>query len=68
MIPATANPEDPFFYVCAGMLMLAMSYHFGASTATAQGPGNTAVGTSGVPGGGPLGITATVVTASQAHS
>jgi len=25
-----------FFYVCAGMLMLALSYHFGASSATAQ--------------------------------
>jgi len=28
-----------FFYVCAGMLMLALSYHLGASTAGAQGPG-----------------------------
>ena len=25
-----------FFYVCAGLLMLALSYHFGAATATAQ--------------------------------
>lgn len=25
-----------FFYVCAGMLMLALSYHLGASNATAQ--------------------------------
>ena len=25
-----------FFYIAAGMLMLALSYHFGASTATAQ--------------------------------
>lgn len=28
-----------FFYVCAGILMLALSYHFGASTATAQAVG-----------------------------
>jgi len=26
-----------FFYVCAGLLMLALSYHLGANTATAQG-------------------------------
>jgi len=25
-----------FFYVCGGILMLALSYHFGASSATAQ--------------------------------
>ena len=35
-----------FFYVCAGMLMLALSYHFGASTATAQAPSNPVVGLS----------------------
>ena len=29
-----------FFYVCAGMFLLALSYHFGASTATAQAPSN----------------------------
>ena len=34
-----------FFYVCAGMLMLAVSYHFGASTATAQAPSNPVVAT-----------------------
>ena len=28
-----------FFYVCAGMLMLALSYHLGASSAGAQGIG-----------------------------
>ena len=33
-----------FFYVCAGMLMLALSYHFGANTAAAQAPGNACVG------------------------
>jgi hypothetical protein len=32
-----------FFYVCAGMLMLALSYHFGASTAVAQAPSNPVV-------------------------
>ena len=34
-----------FFYVCAGMLMLALSYHLGANTATAQAPGNPVVAT-----------------------
>ena len=33
-----------FFYVCAGMFLLALSYHFGASTATAQA-GSQIVGT-----------------------
>ena len=28
-----------FFYVCAGILMLALSYHFGATAATAQAVG-----------------------------
>ena len=36
-----------FFYVCAGMLMLALSYHFGASTATAQAPSNPVVASFG---------------------
>lgn len=36
-----------FFYICAGMFMLAMAYHFGASTATAQAPANTVVAASG---------------------
>ena len=45
-----------FFYVCAGMLMLALSYHFGASTATAQAPGNPVVAVWS--GGDPLAITA----------
>ena len=42
-----------FFYVCAGMLMLALAYHFGATTATAQAPGNSvtaAFGNAGFPG------------------
>ena len=52
-----------FFYVCAGMLMLALSFHFGFTTATAQAPGNAVVSTSGVPAGGPLAIYATAMTA-----
>ncbi len=32
-----------FFYVCAGLLMLALSYHLGAGTATAQAPSNPIV-------------------------
>ena len=32
-----------FFYVCAGLLCLALAYHFGAVNATAQAPGNPIV-------------------------
>jgi hypothetical protein len=32
-----------FFYVCAGILMLALSYHFGASSAGAQASGSSIV-------------------------
>ena len=32
-----------FFYVCAGLLCLALAYHFGARSATAQAPGNPVV-------------------------
>jgi hypothetical protein len=32
-----------FFYVCAGMFLLALSYHLGASTAVAQAPSNPVV-------------------------
>lgn len=32
-----------FFYVCAGVFLLALSYHFGAISATAQAPGNPVV-------------------------
>jgi hypothetical protein len=36
-----------FFYVCAGLLCLALAYHFGARSATAQGgaPADIATGT-----------------------
>ena len=33
-----------FFYVAAGIFLLALSYHLGARTATAQAPGNPVVG------------------------
>jgi hypothetical protein len=36
-----------FFYICAGMFLLALSYHFGASTAVAQAPSNPVVATWG---------------------
>jgi hypothetical protein len=32
-----------FFFVCLGILALVLAYHFGASTATAQAPGNPIV-------------------------
>ncbi len=32
-----------FFYVCAGLLCLAVAYHFGAVNAAAQAPGNPVV-------------------------
>jgi hypothetical protein len=36
-----------FFYVCAGMFLLALSYHLGASTATAQAPAEQVAAASG---------------------
>jgi hypothetical protein len=33
-----------FFYVCAGVFLLALSYHLGARSAGAQAPGNQVVG------------------------
>jgi hypothetical protein len=33
-----------FFFVCAGILLLAISFHFGESRAQAQTPGNPLVG------------------------
>ena len=38
------------FYASAAVLMLALAYHLGAGTATAQAPGNPVVAT--FPGGG----------------
>lgn len=37
-----------FFYVCAGIFLLALSYHFGARSAGAQAPGNPVVAAFGV--------------------
>jgi hypothetical protein len=37
------NRARSFFYVCLGILTLALAYHFGATTATAQAPGNSVV-------------------------
>lgn len=36
-----------FAYACAGVLMLAIAYHLGASTASAQAPGNPVVASLG---------------------
>jgi hypothetical protein len=36
-----------FFYVCTGLFLLVLSYHFGARSATAQAPGNPVVATVG---------------------
>ena len=36
-----------FFYVCAGLLCLALAYHLGAKSAGAQAPGNPVVGITG---------------------
>jgi len=37
------NRARSFFFVCLGILALALAYHFGATTATAQAPGNPLV-------------------------
>ena len=42
-----------FLYVCAGIFLLALSYHFGASSAGAQVPGNPVV--TAFPGAGAAG-------------
>jgi hypothetical protein len=36
-----------FLVVCLGILALALAYHFGATTATAQAPGNPIVAADG---------------------
>ena len=36
-----------FFFVCAGILCLALAYHLGARSATAQAPANPVVGVAG---------------------
>ena len=37
-----------FFYVCAGLFLLALTYHLGARSATAQSSGNPVVSLSAV--------------------
>lgn len=41
-----------FFFVAAGLLMLALSYHFGAGTSLAQSAGGAAVALASEPAGG----------------
>ena len=47
-----------FFYVCAGVFLLALSYHLGARNATAQAPGNPVVATFGPDSPNPAVVTA----------
>src|SRR5262249_33696920 len=51
LLPARPSPLEAimqrakaFFYVCAGIFLLALSYHLGARSAVAQAPGNAVVG------------------------
>ena len=37
------NRARSFFYACLGILALALAYHFGATSATAQAPSNPVV-------------------------
>ena len=41
-----------FFFVAAGIFLLALAYHLGARSATAQAPGNPAVALGRVPSAG----------------
>jgi hypothetical protein len=41
-----------FFFVCAGIFMLALAYHLGATSATAQAPSNSVVASFAVGSGG----------------
>ena len=43
------------FYASGSILMLALAYHFGATSATAQAPGNPVVGLS-MPGSGTIAV------------
>ena len=52
-----------FFYVCAGIFLLALSYHLGARSAGAQAPGNPVVAVASSGGGCPLNSCYTVVMA-----
>ena len=46
-----------FFFVCLGILALVLAYHFGATTATAQAPGNPVVGVASDPNGFTVAVT-----------
>jgi hypothetical protein len=52
-----------FFFVCAGVFLLALAYHLGATTAKAQGPGNPIAGVAALYTGG--GYTTPVVVMSN---
>lgn len=47
-----------FFYVCAGIFLLALTYHLGARSAGAQAPGNPVVGCGVAAYGGQFGTVA----------
>src|SRR5688572_25515769 len=47
-----------FFFVCAGIFLLALTYHLGARSAGAQGPGNPVVAATVANGSAPVAITA----------
>ena len=44
---AVMHKARAFFYVCAGLFLLALSYHIGATNAGAQAPGSPVVGVAG---------------------
>ena len=46
------------FYASASILMLALAYHFGATSAGAQAPGNPVVGVTYVAAGSAFAVTA----------
>lgn len=46
-----------FFYVCAGVFLLALTYHLGARSASAQAPGNAVVAGTVANGTVPVAIT-----------
>jgi hypothetical protein len=44
---AVMHKARAFFFICAGLLCLAIAYHLGATSVQAQEPGNPIVGFSG---------------------
>lgn len=53
------NRARSFFYVCAGLLLLALSWHLGARSAGAQATGNPVVGVSSIGNGQPVWLAVT---------